>query len=229
MINEQFFISVIIPVYNGERFLAEAIKSIIKQNYQPLEIIVIDDGSTDKTVNIASRFKDITKYIYQENSGVSRARNTGIKMAKGDLITFLDADDLFPSNSLEKYVDFIKNNIDVDIIQGYTQDQSLCQIEDDRLLFESERKPHIFFNVGSAIWKRSVFEKIGLFNESMNYGEDVDLWVKVNENRIKKVIIERITLFYRQYKSSINYETARGNMILMKVMKKYLDRCRQKL
>ncbi|MBL1211076.1 glycosyltransferase family A protein [Geminocystis sp. GBBB08] len=229
MINQQFFISVIIPVYNGERFLAEAIKSIMKQNYQPLEIIVIDDGSTDKTVNVASRFKDITKYIYQENSGVSRARNTGIKMAKGDLITFLDADDLFPSNSLEKYVDFMKKNIDVDIVQGYTQDQWLYKIEDDRLLFESKRKPHISFNVGSAIWKKSVFEKIGLFNESMSYGEDVDLWVKVNENSMKKVIIERITLFYRRYKSYINYETARKNMSLMKVMKQYLDRSRHKL
>ena len=98
----KYFISSIIPVYNGEKFLAPAIESIIKQSYSPIEIIIIDDGSTDATAEVVKNFKDQNIiYIYQPNSGAPVARNKGLSMAKGNIISFLDADDLWPIDKLK--------------------------------------------------------------------------------------------------------------------------------
>ena len=91
---EQYYVSAIIPVYNGEHFLARVINNILSQQYHPLEIIVIDDGSTDNTAKIAQNYPDIV-YHYQENAGPSAARNRGIELAKGNVIAFLDVDDLW--------------------------------------------------------------------------------------------------------------------------------------
>ncbi|MBI4573499.1 MAG: glycosyltransferase family 2 protein, partial [candidate division NC10 bacterium] len=86
-------VSVILPVYNGERFLAAAIASILAQDYQPIEVIVVDDGSTDGTAAIARSFQGV-RYLYQPNQGPAFARNAGIAVARGAFIAFLDADDL---------------------------------------------------------------------------------------------------------------------------------------
>lgn len=86
-------VSVIIPVYNGEHYLSFAIRSVLQQDYYPFEIIVVDDGSTDKSGNIARSFKEV-HYIYQPNHGVAVARNVGVTAAQGEFIAFLDQDDL---------------------------------------------------------------------------------------------------------------------------------------
>ena len=109
------FVSVIIPVYNGKKFIEEAIKSVFMQNYDPMEIIVVDDGSTDDTSCIVQSFKDV-RYIYQPNQGVAAARNTGIHNSRGELIAFLDADDYWPSNKLDLQVDCLLKHPHV----GYT-------------------------------------------------------------------------------------------------------------
>src|ERR1700730_8226464 len=86
--------SVIVPVYNGERFLTAALQSILNQDHKPLELIVIDDGSIDQTAKIANSFSPV-RYFYQNNQGVANARNAGLAAARGEFIAFLDADDLW--------------------------------------------------------------------------------------------------------------------------------------
>src|SRR3982074_3555445 len=98
-------VSVIVPVYNGERFLAETLQSIINQQYRPLELIVIDDGSTDQTARIATSVSEV-RYFYQRNQGVANARNAGLAAARGELIAFLDADDLWQPNKLSLQVEY---------------------------------------------------------------------------------------------------------------------------
>ena len=92
-------VSVIVPVYNGEHYLSFAIHSILRQDYHPSEVIVVDDGSTDNSANIARSFKEV-RYIHQSNQGVAMARNVGIAAARGEFIAFLDADDLWTPNKL---------------------------------------------------------------------------------------------------------------------------------
>ena len=102
-------ISVIIPVFNGEEFLERAIQSVLDQDLQPDELIVVDDGSTDQTASIARRYPKI-KYIYQANQGPPAARNHGLEKAKGELIAFLDADDQWLPQKLSQQVAFLQSN-----------------------------------------------------------------------------------------------------------------------
>ena len=99
MLTIDSLVSVIIPAFNRERFLAASIKSVLAQLYRPIEIIVVDDGSTDNTKKVAEGFGKEVRYVHQENKGPSAARDTGIKVAKGDVFAFIDADDLWSSDS----------------------------------------------------------------------------------------------------------------------------------
>ena len=112
-------VTVIIPVYNGEEYLAEDIESVLGQTYHPLEIIVVDDGSTDDTATVASRFKELVRYIYQPNSGPAAARNRGLKMARGEVIGFVDADDLWVENKLDLQLGLLADNPSVQIVIGF--------------------------------------------------------------------------------------------------------------
>src|SRR5436190_9496549 len=94
-------ISCIVPVFNGDRYLAETLDSILAQTHRPIEIIVVDDGSTDGTSAIAAEYGEKIRYIRQENSGVASARNLGLQSARGDFIAFLDADDLWHAGKLQ--------------------------------------------------------------------------------------------------------------------------------
>ncbi|MFM6133920.1 MAG: glycosyltransferase family 2 protein, partial [Sphaerospermopsis kisseleviana] len=165
MENNQLFVSVIIPVYNGQKYLAEAIENVKQQNYQPLEIIVIDDGSTDATAEIAAKYQDTIRYLYQENSGPAAARNLGINMAKGEVITFLDVDDIWLEDKLKVQVDYFANNPSVEIVQGLIQQiERFEDPENHDSICQTLSKPYQVINLGSAIYRKSVFDKIGVID-----------------------------------------------------------------
>jgi glycosyltransferase involved in cell wall biosynthesis len=110
------FVSVIIPVYNCEKYLAAAIDSVLAQNYQPLEILIVDDGSTDNSAHIAQQYLPFIQYHYQSNQGTAAARNYGIKLATGDLFAFLDADDLWLPNKLNQQILALTNNPQIEAV-----------------------------------------------------------------------------------------------------------------
>lgn len=108
-------VSVIIVVYNGEKYIDEAIQSVLNQTYKDIELIVADDGSTDGTKEVIKKYKNV-KYIYQENNGEGSARNLGIENSKGEYLAFLDADDLYAIDKIEKQIKILKENDDIDIV-----------------------------------------------------------------------------------------------------------------
>jgi len=114
----QSLVSVIIPVYNCERYLAEAIESVIIQNYRPIEIIVIDDGSTDGSADVAKKFGQAARYCFLQHSGISAARNRGIDLAHGTFIAFLDADDIWVQNKLALQMAVFGKKPDLDMVFG---------------------------------------------------------------------------------------------------------------
>ncbi|MSP12354.1 MAG: glycosyltransferase family 2 protein [Chloroflexi bacterium] len=109
--------SVIIPVYNGEKYLAEALQSILDQNYRPIDVIVVDDGSTDRSAAIVQQFSGV-RYIYQSNQGVAVARNVGLAAAWGAIITFLDQNDIWIPRKLEIQVQHLRQHPEVDGVVG---------------------------------------------------------------------------------------------------------------
>lgn len=229
MDNQQLFVSVIIPVYNGEKYLVEAIKNVKNQNYQPLEIIVVDDGSTDKTAEIAAEFKDSIRYVYQPNSGPSAARNLGIKIANGDVIAFLDVDDIWSDDKLQLQASYLLENPSVDIVQGLIQQiQRFEDPENNHSIFQTVSNPYQFINLGSAIYQKSVFDKIGLIDETLQYAEDMDLFFRAWENNISKVVLDQVTLFYSKHDENMTKGKKLVELGFVRIYKKHLDRCRQK-
>ncbi|BAQ61472.1 glycosyltransferase [Geminocystis sp. NIES-3708] len=223
MIIQNPFISVIIPAFNAEKYLKDAIESVIKQNYQPLEIILIDDGSTDNTAKIAKSFQDI-QYIYQENSGPVIARNNGIKIAKGEYIAFLDADDLWTDDHLELLVNCFKKDPYVEVAIGYVQCLLLKEKNEEKEYFEEFSNSTINVNLGAGLYKKSVFEKLGNFDPNLSSSEDVDWFLRIKEANINQIIVSESVLCYRIHDSNVSRDRKNSYSAFLKSLKMSLDR-----
>lgn len=228
---QQLFVSAIVPVYNGDKFLESTINRIKNQHYHPLEIIVIDDGSTDGTAEVAAKLKDSDsiRYVYQPNRGPAAARNHGIKIAKGEAIAFLDIDDIWSDDKLQIQASYLADNPSVDIVQGLIQQITIPEEQSNNpASFEIASKAYQFINLGSAIYRKSVFDKIGLLDETLKYAEDYDWFIRAWENNISKLVLDRVTLFYRKHDRNMTRGKQLVELGFVRIYKKHLDRCRAK-
>jgi glycosyltransferase involved in cell wall biosynthesis len=227
MESNPFFVSVIIPVYNGEAFLAESVESIRRQDYQPLEIIIVDDGSTDGTAELAASLGKDIRYVYQRNRGPSAARNTGLAMARGEVIAFLDADDYWPPNKLQIQLARLNDNPKIEVVLGRVQYTGLFTALERKIRFEGPDNTLINVNLGSGVYRKSVFDKVGVFDETLRYYEDHDWFLRIREHGISMVIIGQTTLHYRLHEHNMSRHKAPTEFNIIKVLKKSLDRRRQ--
>jgi len=184
-------ITVIIPTYNRFEVLKRALNSVFAQTYKAQEIIVIDDGSNDETSHIQKIFPDI-KYFYQKNSGVSSARNLGIKNSTSEWISFLDSDDEWHIGKLKLQVEFHKNNPDVFI--SYTDEKWIRDGVEVKIPKKYKKiggdifiecLSHCFIAPSSTLINKYLLNNIGFFNESLEVCEDYDLYLRVSiKNKI---------------------------------------------
>jgi glycosyltransferase involved in cell wall biosynthesis len=176
-------VSVIITTYNRRRFLREAVLSVLKQDYQDRELIVVDDGSTDDSHN---EVEDLpVTYIRKENGGISSARNKGIEAAHGEYVAFLDVDDLWKKNKLSTQISQMKAQDysvsytdEIWIRNGKRLNQKLRHKKYSGRIF-GHCLPLCIISPSSAIVKREIFEDVGLFDESLPVCEDYDMWLRV--------------------------------------------------
>lgn len=233
-------LSVIIPAYNGEAFLAEAVESIYSQEYHPLEIIIVDDGSTDKTAGIAKSLmgdaRGEVRYIYQAHFGRPAAgRNRGIKTSAGQIIGFLDQDDIWPANKLALQLPYLLSDDDpLDVVLGHTQMLHLTEPVNGGRQFEAATKPVDYMLLSSALFKRPVFEKVGYFDETLQYfGDDLDWFIRAREQGLSIRQLEAVTLYWRMHETNASHDPTirdhdRGyDRALTEVIKKKLDRRRK--
>jgi glycosyltransferase involved in cell wall biosynthesis len=167
-------ISVIIPVYNCDRYLAEAIQSVLDQSYPVHEIIVVNDGSTDESVAIAQQFSQIT-LLSQTNKGAGASRNLGIQSAKGELIAFLDADDRWLPTKLEQQIQVFITNPKIDIVFSYVQQFISPELDlsiQARLHCPADPIAGVFPT--TALVKKSIFQQVGEFSEVLKVAEFID-------------------------------------------------------
>ncbi|MCW5983237.1 MAG: glycosyltransferase family 2 protein [Bryobacteraceae bacterium] len=188
-------LSVIMPACNAEQTIAAALDSVWRQTWQPAEVIVIDDGSTDGTARLLAASEGRIRRLRQANAGPSAARNRGLELAAGDAIAFLDADDLWPDFALETLLKHLMRNPDADIVRGRVRNLWATDFAPGG--FELD-EPVWAYNLGSAVFRRHVFATVGGFDPSMRSGEDIDFWVRARERGVRTITVEDVTLLYRR-------------------------------
>ncbi len=223
---DRFYVSVVIPVYNGKCFLAEAVQSIRQQNYQPLEIIVVDDGSTDGSAEIAAGLD--VRYFYQPNSGLPAARNKGLQMSRGDVITYLDVDDLWSDNKLRLQLEHLRRDPSAEIVLGHTQLVQVVGFGEGKHKNKEWSAPTLAMSMGCASFRRSVFDKVGLFDERQRYCDDLDWFMRARELGICILVHPEVALYYRRHQGNMTNQIELGNYHMLRMLKKSLERRRQK-
>lgn len=214
-------ISVIIPTYNRAAFINAAVESVLNQSYENLELIVVDDGSTDKTGDIVQSFKDARlKYIYQENKGRSAARNKALDLAGGDLIAFLDSDDQYMPGKLQTQVDFLNMHPEFGMV--YTD--AICLDDHGNIIkkFVANKAGWIYQDIAyfvpttitlpTVMARREVFEKVGQFDENMHRFEDTDMWRRISKEYQIGAINENTCILRTHQDNSFLYQVP-GNVL----------------
>jgi glycosyltransferase involved in cell wall biosynthesis len=179
--------SIIIPTYNHARFVTRAVESALAQTDPDREVIVVDDGSADNTRAVLEPYKGCIHYLYQENRGLSAARNRGIAAAQGDYFVFLDADDLIPANKLARQMPLLAAGSDFGLV--YSGFQSLSE-DGARILGDvrPKRQGHLLKDLllrrlaiptATAVVRRECLERVGVFDESLLAAEDTDMWIRI--------------------------------------------------
>jgi glycosyltransferase involved in cell wall biosynthesis len=220
-------ISVIIPVYNGEQFLAGAIQNVFAQQYHPLEVIVVDDGSSDDSAGIAATLGEQIRYTYQPNAGPAAARNTGMALARGKLITFLDVDDLWPPGKLHLQVQHLLQNPALQLVWGYTQIVREPNEDQDGDGQRAVPPPSLLPLVGSILFRQTMLPRIGGFDPQLRTSEDVDWLLRVREAAIPLRVIHDVTLLYRLHGASLTHGKAPTEFKTLFAIKQSLDRRRR--
>ena len=178
-------VSVVIPCYNGEAYLAEAIESALTQTYQPVEIIVVDDGSTDSSPQIAQKFP--VRYIRQQNQGLTASRNLGIRESRGDYIVFLDADDRLKPEAIETGLGVLAEHPECAMTVG---DHVFLSADGSRVAasrkdcltdshYEALLKSNFIEMISSVLFRRSVLEQLGGFDTGLRVAEDYELYLRI--------------------------------------------------
>ena len=222
-------VSVIIPVYNGERFLAQALDSVCAQGYSPLEVIVVDDGSTDQTAKVVNGFKDKVVYFFQQNGGPAAARNRGIATAHGEFIAFLDADDLWAPNKIERQVDYLLQHPETGCV--FTHQRIIIEPGMERPLWlrkEFLQTDHTGYIPSSLIVRRHVFEQLGDFDPSYRVAEDCDWFFRAKEAGITMAVLPETLLYKRIHGSNLTGQIKMNQIKLIHAVKSSLARRRSK-
>jgi glycosyltransferase involved in cell wall biosynthesis len=229
-------VSVVIPAFNAERFLGEAIESVRAQTYAPLETIVVDDGSTDGTAVVASAFSEVT-VIEQANAGPSAARNRGFAASRGEFIAFQDADDLMTADKLEVQAGLLIDRAEVGCVLA---EQELLVEPGTEMPFWIEgskvqtvmppRPPELegepLVHPMSLVVRREVFELVGGFDESMRTAEDLDWMLRASEEGVEIARLPDVLMRRRVHPDSLTQDAEAARLGLFRAFKSRIERHR---
>lgn len=207
--NASPFVSVVVPVWNGARFLSDAVASLRAQNYTPLEIIIADDGSTDATAEIATRPELNLVHLPLPHRGQAATRLAGIERARGELIAFLDADDLWHASKLAVQIELLHKHPETMIVNGYTQLVRL--VDPTKMQFENWGPPVLASSFGSALFRREGLDALRIDEAITDPTLDADWLLLARERSIPFLIHSEVVQYYRRHEDNMtNAQDQRG-------------------
>ncbi len=217
-------ISVIIPTRDRGSFLNEAIASVLAQTTPVWEIIVVDDGSTDGTAELLREPPSPVRYLRQSPAGPAAARNRGIEAVSGEFIGFLDDDDLWPPEKTGQQLPHLLADPEVAMVLGHTQRMVLGESAQGKQCFKPYRKPVRLFSLGCGLYRRSLFDTVGRFNEQMRFAEDDDWFMRCKEQGAKTVFLPELGQYYRFHDGNMTQDRQAKQLGLLRLVKNRLDR-----
>lgn len=226
MSHSKMHISVIIPTRNRAELLEEAIRSVLAQQGDGLEIIVVDDDSSDQTDRIAQAFGPAVRYVHQEHAGPAAARNHGLRLSSGGVVGFLDDDDLWAQDKLGTQQPCLLNDPGTDIVLGHTQRMIWRENAPGDGQFVDYRKPVKLYSLGCALFRRSVFDRVGLFDEKMQHAEDDDWFIRAKSLDVGMLFLPHVSQYYRFHENNMTYDRQAKSRDLLRLFKNRIDRQR---
>ena len=211
-------ISVIVPTYNGAATLLDAIESIRAQEV-PLEIIVVDDGSTDDTPRVIEAQDDVVA-MRTENRGPAAARNCGLGFARAPFIAFLDDDDVWVPRKLEQQLRLLDEHPSASVILGHTAFQSL---DPESGGWRTVAEPHLLYHLGASLCRREAFDRIGMLDPELRSSEDVDWFLRVRDAGLEIVVSPEVVQFHRRNGLNMTLGKDLRDLGFIEVVKRSLD------
>ena len=192
-------ISCIIPAYNGERYLREAIDGILSQTYRPLEIIVVDDGSTDGTADIIASYGGQVRYIWQPNGGLAAARNLGLGAATGEFVAFLDQDDLWHLEKLTRQMERFQARPELEMCVTHMKNFWIEGLHKEEAQFRNRRlsEPAPGYLTQTLLARRTLFDTVGRFNTAFQHGNDTDWFARAAEQGTATELLQDVLVYRR--------------------------------
>ena len=212
-------VSVIIAVSNGARYLAQALQSVLSQTYMRTELIVVDDGSVDNSDKIARSHEQV-RYISQHAAGLAVARNVGVKAAQGELIAFIDQDDLWTPNKLDSQVGFLLQNAEIQYVNAWIElfvepgSHLRAGYTEDFL-----GRAHVGRTPGTLVVRKSVFDLVGMFSADFSIACDVEWFKRANDHNIPAFIIPEVLLYKRIHNSNLSSDVKTNRRELFSIIR----------
>ena len=212
-------ISCVIPVFNAAKYLAEALDSVLAQTVVPNEIILVDDGSTDESAQVAAKYGRHARLVSQENRGPAAARNRGLQLARGELIAFLDADDLWATDKTERQCDAFARQPDLSICITHARNFWAPELQHEQAHVDQRyTEPHAGYVCQCLMARRSVFDRVGLFDESLRLSEDTDWFSRAERAGVVKQVLPEVLVHRRLHSTNTSYaiynsERARADLL----------------
>jgi len=205
-------VSCIVPVFNGERFLAEALQSIHAQTHRELEILVVDDGSTDGTPGIIASQGDRVSSLRQPNRGQGAARNAGVRAARGELIAFLDADDLWEPEKLGLQIARLAAHPALDLCFTQFQNFWVPELADEAHHHrdESVAQPSAAWSIGTLLAPRAVFDRFGPFDETLKLGPNITWFLRAAQQGARIEVLPDILMRRRLHPGNTTRKDLEG-------------------
>ena len=222
--SEKPLISAVIPVYNGERFLAEALESVLSQDYPSVEVLAIDDGSTDGTAAICKRFAGL-RYIWQTNQGLAAARNRGIREASGEFAAVLDADDLWVSDKLSLQMDYLLRHPELDFVLSRIKNFLEPGVPEPPW-WRDEELQNRAFSVTTLLARKTALDRLGYFDESYRHAEDMEWLLRVKEKGARYFLMPEILLHRHIHSEHMSQDIEKNRRYAFEILKTAIERKR---
>ena len=199
-------VSCIVPVYNGERFLSEALDSIFAQSYRPLEIIVVDDGSTDGSPSIVASYGTQVQYIRQLDQGPAETRNVGLRNAIGQFIAFLDQDDLWHGEKLERQMVRFQARPELDVCVAHASLLWVSTLRQEELRLRGCRRGSVVpaYTTGALVARRRAFDRVGELDSTLWFGDATDWFLRAAEEQLVIELLPDVLLYHRMHDSNLS-------------------------